>query len=79
MSGKSQLTKDPVWQKIFAYFTANGTKINIKELFDKDPKRFEKYRYQFFSSFSTIYKVDLVCVLRENVDRNCPLNKVAIT
>uniref|UniRef100_A0A336LPQ0 Glucose-6-phosphate isomerase n=1 Tax=Culicoides sonorensis TaxID=179676 RepID=A0A336LPQ0_CULSO len=43
MSGKPQLTKDPVWQKIFAYFTANGTKINIKELFDKDPKRFEKY------------------------------------
>lgn len=44
MSGKPQLTKDLVWQKIFAYFTANGTKINIKELFDKDPKRFEKYR-----------------------------------
>lgn len=50
MSGKPQLTKDPVWQKIFAYFTANGTKINIKEMFDKDPKRFEKYRYFFFSS-----------------------------
>ncbi|XP_063702399.1 glucose-6-phosphate isomerase [Culicoides brevitarsis] len=43
MSGKPQLTKDAVWQKIFAYFQANGTKINIKEMFDKDPKRFEKF------------------------------------
>jgi len=43
MSSKPQLTKDPVWQKIFDYFTANGSKINIKELFNKDPQRFEKY------------------------------------
>lgn len=66
MSGKPQLTKDPVWQKIFAYFTANGTKINIKELFDKDPKRFEKYRYQFFFLFYyDLQSWFSVCVTRE--------------
>jgi len=43
MSGKPQLTKDPAWQKLFEYFTANGQKINIKELFDKDSGRFNKF------------------------------------
>lgn len=43
-SAKPQLTKDENWQKLLEYFTANGQKINIKEEFDKDAKRFDKYR-----------------------------------
>lgn len=37
------LTADPVYQKIQQYYDANGSKINIKQLFDSDPKRFEKF------------------------------------
>ena len=40
---KPLLTADPVYQKIQQYYDANGSKINIKELLDSDPKRFEKY------------------------------------
>jgi glucose-6-phosphate isomerase len=40
---KPLLTADPVYQKIQQYYNENGSKINIKELFDSDPKRFEKF------------------------------------
>lgn len=40
---KPLLTADPVYQKIQQYYDANGSKINIKQLFDSDPKRFEKF------------------------------------
>jgi hypothetical protein len=40
---KPLLTEDPVYQKIKQYYDANGSKINIKELFDSDPKRAEKF------------------------------------
>lgn len=44
MSGKPLLTTEPAFQKIQNYFNANGDKINIKNLFDSDSGRFEKYR-----------------------------------
>lgn len=37
------MTTDPAYQKIQQYFDANGAKINIKQLFESDSKRFEKY------------------------------------
>jgi aspartate/tyrosine/aromatic aminotransferase len=40
---KPLVTADPVYQKIQQYFNENGAKINIKQLFDSDPKRFEKF------------------------------------
>lgn len=40
---KPLLTADPVYQKIQQYYNANGSKINIKESFDSDPKRFDKF------------------------------------
>lgn len=40
---KPLLTTDPVYQKIQKYYDENGSKINIKELLDSDPKRFEKF------------------------------------
>lgn len=38
------LTTDAVYQKIQKYYNDNGEKLNIKSLFDQDPKRFEKFR-----------------------------------
>ncbi|CAO1444173.1 unnamed protein product [Diamesa hyperborea] len=43
MSAKPLLTTDPAYQKIQQYFDANGAKINIKQLFESDSKRFDKY------------------------------------
>lgn len=40
---KPLLSADPVFQKIQQYYNANGSKINIKQLFESDPKRFDKY------------------------------------
>lgn len=40
---KPLLSTDAVFQKIQQYYNANGSKIDIKQLFDSDPKRFEKF------------------------------------
>ena len=40
---KPLVSADPVYQKIQQYYNENGAKINIKQLFDSDPKRFEKF------------------------------------
>lgn len=40
---KPLLTADDVFQKIQQYYNSNGSKIDIKQLFDSDPKRFEKF------------------------------------
>jgi glucose-6-phosphate isomerase len=40
---KPLLSADPVYQKIQQYYDANGSKINIKQLFESDAKRFDKY------------------------------------
>lgn len=48
MSGKPSLTSDPVYQKIQQYYNQNGEKINIKQLFESDPARFDKFRYFWF-------------------------------
>lgn len=40
---KPLLSTDAVYQKIQQYYNVNGAKIDIKQLFDSDPKRFEKF------------------------------------
>lgn len=40
---KPLLSTDAVYQKIQQYYDANGSKINIKQLFESDPKRFDKF------------------------------------
>lgn len=40
---KPLLSTDAVYQKIQQYYNDNGSKINIKQLFDSDPKRFDKF------------------------------------
>lgn len=37
------LTEDPVYKKIQNYYNANGEKLNIKELFNADKERFQKF------------------------------------
>lgn len=39
------LTTESVYKKLQDYHKENGDKINIKQLFDKDPERFNKFRY----------------------------------
>ncbi|KAK2718575.1 glucose-6-phosphate isomerase-like [Artemia franciscana] len=43
MEGKAFLVEESAWKKLQAYFDKNGSKINIGEEFQKDPKRFEKF------------------------------------
>uniref|UniRef100_A0A2M3Z123 Glucose-6-phosphate isomerase n=1 Tax=Anopheles braziliensis TaxID=58242 RepID=A0A2M3Z123_9DIPT len=43
MSGKVLLSKDPVYQQIKEYYEANGSSINIKQLFEGDDIRFDKF------------------------------------
>lgn len=38
------LTTEPTYQKLQEYFDQNGQSINIKELFESDPGRFDKFR-----------------------------------
>lgn len=44
MTPKPELTTEPAYQKIQQYYNQNGAKINILELFQQDPSRFEKFR-----------------------------------
>lgn len=43
MPGLPLLTSEPTYQNIKQYFNENGTKLNIKNLFEQDPGRFEKF------------------------------------
>lgn len=43
-ANKPLLTAEPVWQQLQKYYNENGAKINIKELFEQDEKRFDKFR-----------------------------------
>lgn len=45
MASLPQLTTEPTYQKLQQYFNENGNKINIKNLFENDPARFEKFRF----------------------------------
>lgn len=44
-NNKPLLTAEPVWQQLQKYYNENGAKINIKELFEQDDKRFDKFRW----------------------------------
>ncbi|XP_055383455.1 glucose-6-phosphate isomerase [Condylostylus longicornis] len=43
MANKPLLSTDPVYKKIQEYYNANGSKLNIKELFAADNGRFDKF------------------------------------
>lgn len=43
-TGLPSLTSEPTYQKLQAYFNANGNNLNIKAMFDSDPTRFDKFR-----------------------------------
>lgn len=39
------LTTEPVYKELQALYDQQGKDINMKNLFDKDPERFNKYRF----------------------------------
>lgn len=45
MKSKANLLTEPAWNELQQYFDSNGSKINIYNMFQQDPKRFEKFRY----------------------------------
>lgn len=47
MKPKPDLTSEPAWAKLQQYFDVDGSKIKIYDLFQQDPKRFEKFRQVF--------------------------------
>lgn len=38
------LTSEPTWNNLLKYFNETGKNINIKQLFDNDADRFNKFR-----------------------------------
>lgn len=58
---KPLLTAEPVWQQLQKYYNENAAKINIKELFDQDAKRFEKFRWVTVDPVVFFYTVDIFC------------------
>ena len=43
MEGRGPLKSDEAYKALEAYFLANGSNINIAELFTQDPDRFSKF------------------------------------
>ncbi|ESO90989.1 hypothetical protein LOTGIDRAFT_217535 [Lottia gigantea] len=40
---RNQLTTEPSWQKLSSFFDRHGSKLNILQMFNEDPQRFQKY------------------------------------
>ena len=47
MAAKQFLTKDPAWQKLKNFYDSNAKTLNMLEMFNKDPQRFDKFRWVF--------------------------------
>lgn len=45
MEPKVNLLKDPAYQKLQEFYNLNSEKINIQQLFQQDPDRFNKFRF----------------------------------
>lgn len=44
MEPKVNLKEDPAYKKLQEFYNANSEKINIQQLFQQDPDRFNKFR-----------------------------------
>jgi hypothetical protein len=42
--GKEWLTDEPAWKELQNYYASNGSKLNMREMFQNDPDRFNRYR-----------------------------------
>lgn len=42
--GLGDLSQDPVYTKLVAYWKENGAKLDMRDLFKNDPERFKKLR-----------------------------------
>lgn len=45
MEPKVNLKQDPAYKKLQEFYDVNGGKINIPQLFQHDPERFNKFRF----------------------------------
>lgn len=61
MEPKTSLRQEPAYQKLQEFYDLNSEKINIQQLFQQDPDRFNKFRYifrvylKFFMLFTRFY------------------------
>ncbi|GFS15864.1 glucose-6-phosphate isomerase [Elysia marginata] len=46
MAAKQFLTKDPAWLKLKSFYESSGKTLNMLEMFNKDPQRFDKFSVQ---------------------------------
>lgn len=44
MEGKAYLTDEPAYKALQQFYSSNGAKLNILQMFKEDPERFKKYR-----------------------------------
>lgn len=65
MSPKPNLTTEPAWQKLQQFYNENGSKLNIKNLFEQDPARFEKYRYKHKFYTKCYYKAKFYFLIKK--------------
>lgn len=46
MAAKQFLTKDPAWLKLKSFYDSNAKTLNMLDMFNKDPQRFDKFSVQ---------------------------------
>ena len=49
MENKGFLPEGQAFKNLKKYYDENGTKINILDMFEKNPKRFDEFRYDIES------------------------------
>lgn len=52
MEPKASLRQEPAYQKLQEFYNLNSEKINIQQLFQQDPDRFNKFRYSLVFTLS---------------------------
>lgn len=59
MEAKPKLSEEASWKKLQEYYNSNGAKININQLFQDDPGRFDKFRYTLLTGIGALSSFDL--------------------
>lgn len=56
------LTQEPTFKKLQEYFNAHNNDLIIKDLFAADPKRFNRFRWEWKLSRSSMYVCIYICM-----------------
>jgi len=63
MEGKAFLTEDSAYLKLLKYFQEKGHKLVMKQLFQEDPDRFNKYKYMVYNiPHNSIVTITLIII-----------------